>query len=151
APGPVSIGVNPTVLAPGGQSATITFRTAQQSVSVGVSYIINEPGLSPSPAQLTFTADSGDSLPATQNVTMTTQGNSPVSATTSVRYGSTGGAWLSLPTSGNPPGTLTLGVNTTNLNPGFYQAQVIVATATKNIPITVTYVLSQTVLTLSPP
>jgi len=76
----------------------------------------------------------------------------PVNYTTAVvNYSAGASGWLSVPPSGTAPGTLTVGVGTTNLAPGTYTATLnVVSTATRTVSIGVTYLVGSSSLTLNP-
>jgi len=150
APGTKGATVNTTNLALGTYAATLTFTTATQTVSVAVSYVVSEPVLTRSPAQLTFNASSTGTLPATQDVTLSTQQNVSLGFSTSISYGAGATGWLSAPANGTAPGSIAIGANTTNLVPATYTATVVLSTATQTVSIGVTYVVATSSLTFSP-
>ena len=133
APGTKGATVNTTNLALGTYAATLTFTTATQTLSVAVSYVVSEPVLTRSPAQLTFNASSTGTLPATQDVTLSTQQNVSLGFSTSISYGAGATGWLSAPANGTAPGSITIGANTTNLVPATYTATVVLSTATQTV------------------
>ncbi len=112
---------------------TITGPTVQEQMAV-------------SPTTLSFTVQLGSAnIPAAQSLAIT--GNSGLLAYTSVITTSSGGSWLVAQnsTSGNTPGTLTIGVtNYSNLAPGPYTGAVTISSAATNSPIAV--IVSLTVL-----
>jgi len=150
APGAVTAGVNTTTLPPGSYTATLGINTAAQSLSVSVTYVVSEPTLTRSPATLTFNAVSSGVLPASQDVTLSTQQNLGLGFSASVNYGSATTGWLNAPTSGTAPTTISIGVNTTNLVPGTYTATVVLTTAAQTVQIGITYVVATSSLTFSP-
>ncbi len=150
APGTVSVGVNMTNLAPATYTATLVLTSAAQAVSISVSYVVNEPVVTPSPSQLTFNSFSTGTLPATQNVTLATQQNLTVSFSTAINYGAGASGWLVAPANGTAPGPISIGVNTTNLAPGSYTATLVLSTAKQTISIDVTYSVATSSLTFSP-
>ncbi len=150
APGTVSVGVKTTNLAPATYTATLVLTSAAQAVSISVSYVVNEPVVTPSPSQLTFNSFSTGTLPATQNVTLATQQNLTVSFSTAINYGGGASGWLVAPANGTAPGPISIGVSTTNLAPGSYTATLVLSTAKQTISIDVTYSVATSSLTFSP-
>jgi len=150
APGTVTASVNTTTLAPGSYTATLGINTAAQALSVSVTYVVSEPTLTRSPAQLTFNAPSTGTLPATQDVTLSTQQNLSLGFSTSISYGGGATGWLSAPANGTAPGLISIGTNTTNLVPGTYTATLTLTTAAQTVPIGITYVVATSSLTFSP-
>jgi hypothetical protein len=148
-PTSLSIGVNPSP-ALGTLNALVRFTGNGRTLDVPVSYALTEPQLTPSPVSVTFNASPQGTIPATQNVTLSTQANLPLNYTTRVVpvAGATG--WLTVPASGTAPGTITVGVNTTNLALGAYSANIFIDTATQSIPVGVTYLVVSPSLTFSP-
>jgi len=120
------------------------------TLDVPVSFTVSEPQLNRSPASLTFNALRLGPSPATQDVTLTTQGSIPVAFTAVVNYGAGASGWLNAPVSGSAPGTFAVGVNTTTLAPGTYTANFVISTATQTLSVAVTYVVSEPTLTRSP-
>src|SRR5881396_681786 len=149
APGTVSVGVNTTNLAPATYAATLVLTSAAQAVSISVSYVVNEPVVTPSPSQLTFNSFSTGTLPATQNVTLATQQNLTVSFSTAINYGAGASGWLVAPANGTAPGPISIGVNTTKFAPGSYAATLVLSTAKQTISIDVTYSVATSSLTFS--
>lgn len=120
------------------------------TLDVPVSYTVTEPALTRSPSSLTFNALRLGLSPATQDVTLTTQGSVPVAFATAVTYGAGASGWLSVPASGTAPGTVTTGVNTVSLAPGSYTANLAISTAAQSVSVSVTYTVSEPTLTRSP-
>jgi len=150
APGTKDASVNTTNLAPATYTATLVLTSAAQAVSISVTYVVNEPVVTPSPSQLTFNSFSTGTLPATQNVTLATQQNLTVSFSTAINYGAGASGWLVAPANGTAPGPISIGVNTTNLAPGSYTATLVLSTAKQTISIDVTYSVATSSLTFSP-
>jgi hypothetical protein len=149
-PASLSLSVNPSSTL-GTLDAIVHITGAGKPIDVPVSYTVSQPRITPSPAQLTFNATNQGASPATQNITLSTQGNVPINYTTAVvNYSAGASGWLNVPASGTAPGTLTVGVGTTNLAPGTYTATLNVSTATRTVSIGVTYVVAASSLTLNP-
>src|SRR6266571_4776053 len=150
APGTKDASVNTTNLAPATYTATLVLTSAAHAVSISVTYVVNEPVVTPSPSQLTFNSFSTGTLPATQNVTLATQQNLTVSFSTAINYGGGASGWLVAPANGMAPGPISIGVSTTNLAPGSYAATLVLSTAKQTISIDVTYSVATSSLTFSP-
>jgi hypothetical protein len=150
APGAITASVNTNTLAPGSYTATVGINTATQARSVSVTYVVSEPTLTRSPAQLTFNAVSTGTLPATQNVTLSTQQSVSLGFSTSISYGAGANGWLNAPASGTAPGSISIGANTTNLVPGTYTATLTLITAAQAVSVGLTYVVATSSLTFSP-
>ncbi|HET7766325.1 MAG TPA: IPT/TIG domain-containing protein [Burkholderiales bacterium] len=148
-PTTLSVSVNSQV-ALGTLNATLHMTGNGNSVDIPVSYTVSQPQITRSPVSLTFSVLRLASTPATQDITLTTQGSIPVNYAISVSYGPGPSGWLNVPANGTAPGTVTAGVNTTSLSPGTYTATLAVNTATQSVPVTVTYVVSEPILTRSP-
>ncbi|HUI79754.1 MAG TPA: hypothetical protein VLY24_17630, partial [Bryobacteraceae bacterium] len=119
-PGPVSVGINTSSLTtPGPQNYTLVINlTGASSPSVSVPITVNVsslPSVTPNPASLTFNYQIGGSAPAAQPINLNDGG-------THVAYSVvTAGApsWLSISGgSGNTPGPINVGINTTGLSKG---------------------------------
>lgn len=151
----LGVSVNTTGLGAGTYGGTITIAAAGASnpnQTIPVTLVVStNPLLIPSPASLAFTYQIGASSPAGQTVTLSTTGaNIPFTVETT----STGG-WLTAgPSNGTAPGTITVGVQPTNLAPGTYTGTVTLTAATAgNSPQTVQVSLTVTnnpLLSLSP-
>jgi len=148
-PTTLSISVN-TSPALGTLNAVVRITGNGHTLDVPVSYTVTEPLLTPAPATLTFSAANQGATPATQDITLSTQGGLPLNYTTSVIYGTGPSGWLTVPSSGTAPGPLTVGVNTTNLGVGTYGATLVVNSAGQSIPITISYGIVNPSLTFSP-
>jgi len=150
APGSMTVRVNTTNLSPGIYNATLTVRTATQMIPVPVSYTVREPIVTPSPAQLTFNAIRQGTLPAAQNVVLATEQDLSLAYRVSVSYGSSASGWLNPPEDGTAPGTVSVGVNTSNLAPGTHTATLTFRTPNQLIAVGVTYVVEAQFLTFTP-
>jgi len=148
-PASLTVSINPTV-ALGTLNALIRLTGNGNTLDVPVSYTLAEPTIARSPASLSFNALRLGPSPATQDITLTTQGSLPLNYTTSVTYGPSASGWLSVPASGTAPGAVTAGVNTTTLAPGSYTATLGITTAAQSLSVSVTYVVSEPTLTRSP-
>src|SRR6266571_4632057 len=148
-PTSLSISVNPSA-APGSLGALVRVTGNGNTLDVPVSYTVSEPQLTRSPASLTFNAASQGASPLAQSVTLSTQSSLPVNYTTSISYGAGAAGWLSVLANGTAPGTVSVGVNTTNLAPGSYTATLVLSTAKQTISIDVTYSVATSSLTFSP-
>jgi hypothetical protein len=151
---PVSLSVNPTGLAAGSYSGSVTITAPGASNSpqtVGVTLnIAAQPNLVLSPGTLSFTSLAGGSAPATQPVSVTSSG-SALSYTIS-----TSAAWLTAsPASGTTTGTVNVGVNPAGLAAGTYTGTVNVTSAAagnspQKVNVTYTVTAGSPSLTLSP-
>ncbi len=150
-PGTVSASVNTTNLASGIYTAEIRITTATQTIIVYVGYTVSEPRIGrPSPDFLIFSAASSGALPPAQSVALSTDQNLTVPYRVLVTYDQ-GSGWLSTPAGGTAPGSLSLGVSTTDLPPGNYFAHVLLAYADAvGTAFIVQYSVSPSSLTLSP-
>jgi len=119
-------------------------------LDVPVSHTVSEPTLTRSTASLVFNAPSHGVTPATQDVTLSTQGSLPLNYTTSVTYEPGAAGWLTVPANGTAPGAVTVSVNTTDLAPGIYFATLFVNTAAQTVAVGVTYAVASPSLTFSP-
>ncbi len=150
---PLNVGVNPITLTPGqnyeGAVTVSVSGVTTLTIPVRFSYQ-NSGGLTLAPASLTFTAQTGGTAPAAQNIALTSTGVAlpftAAAATTS------GGNWLSVsPTSGTSTATggaatnLAVSVNATGLAAGTYQGTITVtSTSASNSPQTVNVTLTVT-------
>jgi hypothetical protein len=153
APGTLSIAPNTVNLSAGTYTATVTLTPSNgaNATSIGVSYTVQASTISANPAQVSFSAFSGQaSLPTAASVTTSASPGDTVSYTTSITYGAGASGWLS--TTGNTaPGTLSIAPSTTNLAPGTYTATVRLTPSTGAAAINVgaTYSVAASSLTLS--
>ena len=156
-PTPVSIGVNPVNLLPGTYNGTVSFLASgvTQSISVALT-VTNNPVLVASPASLWFAFQSGQAIPASQTINLTSSNGAPLN------YSATSNAsWLiaTSQTSGTTDSTLTVFANTSGLSAGTYNGKIAitaanqqtgVALAAVDIPVTL-YVSSNALLLVTPP
>jgi hypothetical protein len=153
-PQTVNLRPNTTALATGSYTASVSFipSNGQPTVVVSVSYRVSPMTFAVSSTQLDFTAISEQSaLPAARTLEVTAQGQFVNYQVTS-RY--TGGAqgWLTAPTSGTTPHTVSLRPNTTALSPGQYTAVLSFIPSDGQFPIdvTVTYTVTNPALVATP-
>jgi uncharacterized protein (TIGR03437 family) len=145
-PGTISIIANPAGLATGTYTGSVVI--AAQGVTVAtipVTFTVTPAAtLQLSSTALTFNYETTSStLPANQTVQVTANNNANIPWTASAV--STGN-WLQITqTTGNTPGTLTVSVSPTALNPGTYTGTITVASAgASNSPQTITVTLNVT-------
>src|SRR6266478_3195180 len=144
-PGSVSVSVNPTGLAAGSYSGSVTLTSSGASNSpkmVPVTLTVTStslPTLTASPASLSFTYQSGGATPAAKIANLSSSGSLSYTAAASA-------AWLTLtPASGNTPGSLSIGVNPTGLTTGTYNGTVTVtASGASNSPLKIAVTLAVT-------
>ena len=148
-PASLSISINPSSTL-GARQAVVRVTGNGNTLDVPVTYGVREPGLARNPQQLTFNASSQGATPATQNVTLSTEGSVPINYTAAVvNYSAGASGWLNTPASGTAPGTVSVGVNTTNLALGTYSATLNFTTATQTVPVDVTYTVTTASLTFT--
>ena len=149
-PGSLSASVN-ALSTLGTVNALIRVTGNGNTLDVPVSYTLNEPSLTRSPSQLSFSASRQGATPATQNVTLSTQNGSTVEYSTTVSYGAGASGWLSAPASGTAPGTLGVAVNTTDLAIGNYNATVtLTTTGGQTVSFTVSYTVAAAAASFTP-
>jgi hypothetical protein len=154
-PGTLSVSVNPTGLATGNYTGSISVvapgaDNSPQTISVTLAVTASQP-VTVTPATLSFTTSPGVS-PASQALAISSGSGKSFTASAS----STGN-WLSVsPTSGAMPGSLTVGVNPGSLSVGSYSGTISVyvtqqdnSVVTATIPITLS-VIAKNVMHLSP-
>ena len=154
-PGTANVQVVPGSLTVGTYTATITVTSGAQVQTVPVILTITSGvTLSAVPTSLTFTQAATGAAPAVQTVTVSTTGSAALgySVTTTTN---TGGNWLSVNGSssgvfsGNGPGSFTVSVNGSTLQPGTYTgAVVITAVGATNPAVTIPVTLNVTAQTL---
>jgi large repetitive protein len=144
-PGSLSVAVNPAGLAAGTYNGTITVTAAgaansPQTVGVTLNVTMPPPNLTVSPSTLTFTYQTGGTLPSAQAVAVSGSGATMNYAAT------TSATWLNAtPASGTTPGSLSVGVSPTGLAVGSYTGTVTVTGAgAANNPQTVSVSLNVT-------
>jgi len=146
-PGSVSVSVNPTGLAAGSYSGSVTITSSGASNSpkmVPVTLTVTStslPTLTASPASLSFTYQSGGATPAAKIANLSSSSSGSLSYTAAASA-----AWLTLtPASGNTPGSLSIGVNPTGLTTGTYNGTVTVtASGASNSPLKIAVTLAVT-------
>src|SRR5258706_2660599 len=119
-PGNLSIGVNPSGLAAGTYTGSVSVASTGASnspqsipVTLNVTATATKPALNLSPTGVTFNYQIGGSTPAAQKVATTS------STSTAIPYSaSTTTAWLTATGSGSTPGSISLSVNPTGLTAG---------------------------------
>jgi hypothetical protein len=141
-PGGLSVSVNPSGMAAGTYTGTVTVTGSGASNSpqkVAVTLAVTtapptNPSLNISPGSISFTYPTGTSTTGTQNLSVTSSGSAlTLSASAS------GGAWLTVtPSSGPTPATLKISANTTGLAAGTYNGKItITSSGAANSPQTV--------------
>ena len=125
-PGTVNVAVNPAGLAAGTYNGTVSITSAGATGSpqtVSVSLVVTAPpALSATPATLSFSYQIGAAAPATQTISVTSNG-----AALNFTAAAPGGTWLSAtPTSGTTPGTVSVFANPSGLTAGTYNGTVTV-------------------------
>ncbi len=125
-PATIQVSVDPTALAIGTYSGTITLTSfsAIAPATIGVTLnITGAPALTAAPLSLAFQAAAGSAPPVNKSFTV----NSLPSTNFQVRVA--GGNWLNVtPTTGTTPATINVGVDPSGLAPGTYRASVIIQT-----------------------
>jgi hypothetical protein len=140
-PGSLTASVNPSGLAAGSYTGTITVTAAGASnspqkvaVSLTVTAATGNPALNISPGTVSFSYAVGSTTAGTQKITVASSGS-----VLSVNAVAAGGAWLSVtPASGSTPATLTVTANPSGLAAGTYNGTVTVtSTGASNTPQTI--------------
>jgi uncharacterized protein (TIGR03437 family) len=125
-PSIVDIAVNPTSLTAGTYTGTVTLTSASAGnspLNIPVTLVVSRAiTLTASPANLSFTYQPGGSLPASQQVQVTSSG-AQVSFSASIAPGA---SWLSVSGDSLTPGNLTVSVNPAGLAPGDYAGSVVI-------------------------
>ncbi len=149
-PGSVAVSVNPASLAAGTYTGTVSITSATASNSpktVAITLNVTPaplPTITTSPASLSFNYQSGGTIPAAQNVAVSSSG-------TAFNYTvSTSATWLTAtPASGTTPGSVAVSVNPASLAAGMYTGTVSIASAgASNSPKTVAVTLNVTAAAL---
>jgi hypothetical protein len=152
-PGSLSIGVNPSGLAAGTYTGSVSIASTGASnspQSIPVTFTVTAattlPTLNLSPTSVTFSYQIGGSNPAAQNVATSS------STSTAIAYTATSSAtWLSTTASGTTPGTLALSVNPSGLAAGTYTGTISIASAGEaKSPVTLPVTLNVTAGTTNP-
>jgi hypothetical protein len=141
-PGSLSVSVNPSGLAAGTYTGTLTVTAPGASNSpqkVAVTLVVTgtppaNPSLNIAPGNLTFTYTSGSTTSGSQNLSVTSTG-----AALNITAAASGGAWLSvMPPTGSTPSTLKISANPTGLAAGTYNGAItITSNGAANSPQTV--------------
>jgi len=121
------------------------------TLDVPVSFTVSEPQLTRSESSVAFNAASQGPLPPTRDVVLSTQGSLPLNYTTSVSYGAGATGWLTVSASGTAPGTVSIGVNTTDLALGANLATLTFNTAAQSVSVGISYSVVAALLTIAPP
>ena len=141
-PASLSVSVNPSGLAVGNYSGTLTVTASGASNSpqkIAVSLAVTSassgnPSLNVAPGTLTFTYASGSTTSGTQNLSITSTG-----AALQITAAASGGSWLSVtPTTGSTSVTVKVSANPTGLAAGTYNGTItITSTGAANTPQTI--------------
>lgn len=138
-PAALSVGIIPLSNV-GTYTALIRVSGNGNTIDIPVTYTVQEPPITATPASLTFNAISHDAAaPAAQDLALSTPAGLSVNYTAAVIYGTGASGWLTAPASGTAPGNISVSVNTTNLNVRTYTATLRLTTATQTLSIPVTY------------
>ena len=150
-PATVQVAVNPTGLAVGTFSGSVTITSAGAGgspITIPVTLSVVTPQtLTVTPSTLpAFIYTLGQAIPAGQTLQVQTGGTAtPFSVTTQTTNG--GSTWLAAtPVSGNTPASITVSVNPAGLAPGTYQGTVLIgaSSALAPVPVAVTLSVEQT-------
>jgi uncharacterized protein (TIGR03437 family) len=146
-PATVQVAVNPTSLAIGTFSGSVTITSAGAGgspITIPVTLNVVAPQtLTVTPSTpLTFTYTLGQAIPSGQTLQVQAGGTAtPFSVTTQTTNG--GNTWLQVtPTSGTTPGFVTVNVNPSGLAPGTYQGTVLIGASSALAPVSVAVTLS---------
>jgi len=129
-PGSLSVSINPSGLAAGTYTGTVTITASGASNSpqkVAVTLAVTgappaNPSLNITPGTLTFTYASGSTTSGSQNLSVTSSGT-----VLSITAAASGGAWLAVtPGTGSTPSTLKISANPTGLAAGTYNGTITV-------------------------
>ena len=157
-PGSLNVTINTQGLAAGTYTGTINFTSptaGNGSLSVPVTLTVSAGSiLTVSPTSLSFAYQTGQVPPLNQAVTVNTSGSQNVafSVTSQILSGPAG--WLSITgASAVAPGNFVVGINTTGLTPGTYNATITVTPsgAATGLSVPVTLVVSNTALLVVSP
>lgn len=127
-PGSLNVSVNPTGLAAGTYTGTVTVTPSGASDSpqkIAVTLAVTgtppaTPALNITPGNLAFTYGSGTSTAGTQSLSVASSGTA-----LSITAAASGGAWLTVtPTTGSTPATLKVSANPTGLAAGTYNGTI---------------------------
>ncbi len=152
-PGNLSIGANPSGLAAGTYTGSVSVASTGASnspqsipVTLNVTSAATKPALNLSPTSVTFNFQIGGSTPTAQKVATTSSTSTviPYSASTST-------AWLTATGSGSTPGSINLSVNPSGLAAGTYTGSVsVTGTGASNSPVSLPVTLNVTTATTNP-
>ncbi len=150
ATGSLTISANPTGLAPGPHTGTVSVSApgatnSPQSISVSlmVNAAPNPPAISLSKVQLGFSYTVGAALPVSQSVTVANSGGGSLNWAASANA-----SWISVTSTSN---TLTVSANPANLTPGAYSGSIAVtAIGAANSPQTISVALTVTAAQVPP-
>ena len=130
-PATLTVAVNPSGLAVGNYSATITAGGTVIPIFLTVS---STSAVSANPTSLSFSYAAGGTVPPAQSIQLTAAGNAAVPFT--VQWGTA--AWLSVaPNSGTTPASLAVSVSALGLAAGSYSANIVINN-TLTIPVSLT-------------
>ena len=132
-PGSLSVSVNPSGLAAGTYSGTVSVTSAGASNSplkISATLAITSPttgaSLSITPGTLSFNYQSGSTSTGTQTLSVSSTGTA-----LSFTAAASGGAWLTVtPASGTTPGSLKVAVNASGLAAGTYNGAIAITSGT---------------------
>ena len=152
-PGSLSIGANPSGLAAGTYTGSVSVASTGASnspqsipVTLNVTSAATKPTLNLSPTSVTFNFQIGGSTPTAQTVATTSSTSTviPYSASTST-------AWLTATGTGSTPGSINLSVNPSGLAAGTYTGSVsVTGTGASNSPVSLPVTLNVTTATTNP-
>ncbi|MBL8232843.1 MAG: BACON domain-containing protein, partial [Bryobacterales bacterium] len=146
-PATLTVSVDPTGLDAGTYTGTITVTAQGQSQSVAVTLNVARPVLNVNPSSLTFNHILLQDPPASQTVSVT-------SVPTGINFGASvasNSAWLSASVaSSRTPGSVTVSVDPTGLNPGTYTGTIAVTAAGQTQNVGVTFTITGGTLNVSP-
>ncbi|MCC6537425.1 MAG: hypothetical protein IT162_07750, partial [Bryobacterales bacterium] len=155
-PGSLAVSVNPAVLAAGTYSGAVTLTPPAPSavVSIPVTLTVTAPPvtpqLTPSPASLSFDAQTGGAAPAARSVNIVSTTGAALAFSAASNQ-----AWLAVtPNSGSTPGTVSVSVNPAGLAAGVYNGAITLTppapSVAISIPVTLTVAAAPVTPQLSP-
>ncbi len=135
-PGSITVSVNPGNLAAGTHTASVLVSSRAGSVTVPVALTVTSATkLVVSPTSLAFGYQQGGTVPASQNLSVTSSTSSTIGFTDST----SGASWLSVSrTSGSTPSSIGVSVNPGSLAAGTYNASVQVSSSFGSVTVPVT-------------
>jgi uncharacterized protein (TIGR03437 family) len=145
-PATVTVTANGSGLTAGTYTGTITLTalgSTAASATVPVTLTVTSPvTISATPASLSFTAQTGGTAPAAQNISVSATPATALAFTTAVTVAS-GSGWLSAtPASGTTPGTVAVSVNASSLTAGTYTGTVTITASATGSPISIPVTLT---------